>query len=289
MFFCCFLFLFCFCCVFFHCHFFFRFFFVFFSTTASLALRRTPPSCPHPPAFPCKAVFHKPSDSVFSLLPLPCWIQCSDSPWRLLPPSFSFFPFSPLPACGSICKLNLRDRLILLAAAVGWFGLVLTPSLPQSYLKKMAIKVWNWKPFILFLLFLYHSMWKGFYQNGEHQKNMYHRNRKYTVCRPVCALFSPKIVQAGVVKRLNISLAPHTVYQLYGHSCDFAHHNSWNTKMALISAHLNAGVIVVVSVCGVSYSSPSPPPGTLVPASTSLRTTWQQTSLMNGQCLRQQE
>ena len=120
------------------------FFFFFFSTTASLALRRTPPSCPHPSAFPCKAVFHKPSYSVFSLLPLLCWIQCSDSPWRLLrlslpppPPPF----FSPLPACGSICKLNLRDRLILLEAAVGWFGLVLTPSLPQSHLKKTAIKV----------------------------------------------------------------------------------------------------------------------------------------------------
>ena len=42
--------------------------------------------------------------------------------------------------------------------------------------------------------------------------------------------------------------------------CDFVPHNQRNIKMALIAAHLNAGVILVVTVQLYIYNHPLPPP-----------------------------
>ena len=57
-------------------------------------------------------------------------------------------------------------------------------------------------------------------------------------------------------------------------------HNQWNVNMALITAHLNVGVMLVVTVWHYMYSLPHPPPpGNLVSTSTSLEPTMCQTSL----------
>ena len=131
-------------CVFFHCRFFPLSFFLFFFLQLPAWPLEGHPLLPPPICISlqccmcfinqvilCSVCFH-------CLAGFSAQILLGDSSVFLSPPPL-FVP--PLPACGSICKSNLRDRLILLEAAVGWFDLVLTPSLPQSHLKKTEIKV----------------------------------------------------------------------------------------------------------------------------------------------------
>ena len=94
-----------------------------------------------------------------------------------------------------------------IALLIDWFACFLNPSTatmsPEN--NQYNLEIWNLSSSSsFFFFFFFFALWKDFYQNSMPQTKICYRNRKHVVCRPVCALFSPEILQAVAVKGLKL-------------------------------------------------------------------------------------